>query len=29
MGLRAKIDEETDWHKTLSNVIVNPHDSFW
>jgi phage tail sheath protein FI len=23
MGLRAKIDEETGWHKTLSNVAVN------
>ena len=23
MGLRAKIDEETGWHKTLSNVVVN------
>jgi phage tail sheath protein FI len=23
MGLRAKIDEETGWHKTLSNVGVN------
>jgi phage tail sheath protein FI len=23
MGLRAKIDEEVGWHKTLSNVVVN------
>jgi len=23
IGLRAKIDEETGWHKTLSNVVVN------
>lgn len=23
VGLRAKIDEETGWHKTLSNVVVN------
>jgi phage tail sheath protein FI len=23
LGLRAKIDEETGWHKTLSNVVVN------
>ena len=23
LGLRAKIDEETGWHKTLSNVAVN------
>lgn len=23
LGLRAKIDEETGWHKTLSNVTVN------
>lgn len=23
MGLRAKIDQETGWHKTLSNVAVN------
>lgn len=23
MGLRAKIDEETGWHKTLSNVVIN------
>lgn len=23
MGLRAKIDEKTGWHKTLSNVAVN------
>lgn len=34
LGLRAKIDEETGWHKTLSNVIVNnvtgiDKDVFW
>ncbi len=23
LGLRAKIDEETGWHKTLSNIAVN------
>ncbi|QQN73159.1 phage tail sheath subtilisin-like domain-containing protein [Croceicoccus sp. YJ47] len=23
MGLRARIDEETGWHKTLSNVAIN------
>ncbi|MFP3507719.1 phage tail sheath subtilisin-like domain-containing protein, partial [Burkholderia sp. SIMBA_062] len=23
MGLRAKIDNDTGWHKTLSNVVVN------
>ena len=23
LGLRAKIDEQTGWHKTLSNVGVN------
>lgn len=23
MGLRAKIDNETGWHKTISNVVVN------
>ncbi|RAM61180.1 phage tail sheath subtilisin-like domain-containing protein, partial [Herbaspirillum rubrisubalbicans] len=23
LGLRAKIDEQTGWHKTLSNVVVN------
>ncbi|AOB33360.1 phage tail protein [Bordetella sp. H567] len=23
LGLRAKIDEEVGWHKTLSNVVVN------
>jgi uncharacterized protein len=23
IGLRAKIDEETGWHKTLSNVVLN------
>ncbi|WP_459614365.1 phage tail sheath protein [Bordetella sp. 2513F-2] len=23
LGLRAKIDQETGWHKTLSNVVVN------
>ncbi|PJJ20066.1 hypothetical protein CLU90_3298 [Janthinobacterium sp. 67] len=23
MGLRAKIDEEAGWHKTLSNVVIN------
>lgn len=34
IGLRAKIDEETGWHKTLSNVGVNgvtgiSRDVFW
>lgn len=34
LGLRAKIDEETGWHKTLSNVPVNDvtglsQDVFW
>ncbi|OLO05103.1 phage tail sheath protein [Salinicola socius] len=34
MGLRAKIDEQTGWHKTLSNVAVNgvtglSHDIYW
>ncbi len=34
LGLRAKIDEETGWHKTLSNVPVNgvtglTKDIFW
>jgi len=34
VGLRAKIDEETGWHKTLSNVAVNgvtgiTKDVFW
>jgi phage tail sheath protein FI len=34
LGLRAKIDEETGWHKTLSNVVVNgvtglSRDVFW
>lgn len=34
MGLRAKIDQETGWHKTLSNVAVNgvtgiSKDVFW
>jgi uncharacterized protein len=34
LGLRAKIDEETGWHKTLSNVAVNgvtgiSADVFW
>ena len=34
LGLRAKIDEETGWHKTLSNVGVNgvtgiSKDVFW
>ena len=34
LGLRAKIDEETGWHKTLSNVAVNgvtglSRDVFW
>ncbi|MFL9993056.1 phage tail sheath protein [Paraburkholderia sediminicola] len=34
LGLRAKIDEETGWHKTLSNVPVNgvtgiSKDVFW
>jgi phage tail sheath protein FI len=34
LGLRAKIDEQTGWHKTLSNVGVNgvtgmSADVFW
>ncbi|MFP6558138.1 phage tail sheath protein [Paraburkholderia sp. B3] len=34
LGLRAKIDEETGWHKTLSNIGVNgvtgiSRDVFW
>ena len=34
LGLRAKIDQETGWHKTLSNVPVNgvtgiSKDVFW
>ncbi|KVS16183.1 phage tail sheath protein [Burkholderia vietnamiensis] len=34
LGLRAKIDEETGWHKTLSNVGINgvtgiSKDVFW
>ncbi|PUA16831.1 phage tail sheath protein [Glaciimonas sp. PCH181] len=34
LGLRAKIDEETGWHKTLSNMVVNgptgiSSDVFW
>lgn len=34
LGLRAKIDEETGWHKTLSNVVVSGvtglfRDVFW
>lgn len=34
LGLRAKIDEETGWHKSLSNVVVNgvtglSRDVFW
>ncbi|MET3234345.1 UNVERIFIED_ORG: phage tail sheath protein FI [Burkholderia sp. 1263] len=34
LGLRAKIDEETGWHKTLSNVGINgvtgiSRDVFW
>lgn len=34
VGLRAKIDNETGWHKTLSNVPVNgvtglSHDVYW
>lgn len=34
LGLRAKIDNEIGWHKTLSNVAVNgvtgiSHDVFW
>jgi len=34
LGLRAKIDQEVDWHKTLSNVAVNgvtgiSADVFW
>lgn len=34
LGLRAKIDEETGWHKTLSNVVINgptgiTHDVFF
>jgi uncharacterized protein len=34
LGLRAKIDEEVGWHKTLSNMPINgpiglSHDVFW
>jgi len=34
MGLRAKIDEQVGWHKTLSNVVINgpmgiSRDVFW
>ncbi|CAJ7947117.1 tail sheath protein [Burkholderia pseudomallei] len=34
LGMRAKIDEETGWHKTISNVVVNgvtgiSRDVFW
>lgn len=34
LGLRAKIDQDTGWHKTLSNVVVNgvtgiSADVFW
>ncbi|WP_079218133.1 phage tail sheath protein [Herbaspirillum robiniae] len=34
LGMRAKIDEQTGWHKTLSNVVVNgptgiSQDVFW
>lgn len=34
LGLRAKLDEEVGWHKTLSNIAVNgvtglSHDIFW
>ncbi|SOE50873.1 phage tail sheath protein [Orrella dioscoreae] len=34
LGLRAKIDRETGWHKTLSNVVVNgatgiSRDVYW
>ena len=34
LGLRAKIDEEIGWHKTLSNMVVNgatgiSRDVFW
>lgn len=34
LGLRAKIDRQTGWHKTLSNVAVNgvtglSHDVYW
>lgn len=34
LGLRAKIDQEQGWHKTLSNVVVNgptgiDKDVFW
>jgi phage tail sheath protein FI len=34
VGLRAKLDEEVGWHKTLSNIAVNgvtgiSHDVFW
>ena len=34
MAMRAKIDEETGWHKTLSNVVINgptgiSKDVFW
>ena len=34
LGLRAKLDEEVGWHKTLSNIVVNgptgiSRDVFW
>ncbi|NHQ84892.1 phage tail sheath protein [Iodobacter sp. HSC-16F04] len=34
IGLRAKLDKETGWHKTLSNVVINgvtglSQDVFW
>lgn len=34
LGMRAKIDEEMGWHKTISNVVVNgvtgiSRDVFW
>lgn len=34
VGLRAKIDNDVGWHKTLSNVVVNgvtgvSHDVYW
>ncbi|UYY86953.1 phage tail sheath protein [Alcaligenes sp. SMD-FA] len=34
LGLRAKLDEEVGWHKTLSNIVINgatgiSRDVFW
>lgn len=34
LGMRAKIDEQTGWHKTISNVVINgptgiSKDVFW